>query len=145
MWLSVAFPTCPSCMKNSNKCYHRNCPSGGKEPMEINPDTSFVCCPSCGKSWHIKESSYYCSCNYVFSAEDVSVEVDAIVANARLIAQEMKRNAETQKRISSMTTTEIEIKAEKTIRKTFGDKLWETLKNALPAIVAAIKACLNIK
>lgn len=143
MWLSVAFPTCPSCMKNSNKCYHRNCPEGAKEPMEIDPESSFVHCPSCDKSWNIKESSYYCSCGYVFSADDVSIELDAIVANARLIVQEMKRAAETQKRINDMTTADIEVKAEQTIKKTFGEKLWESLKGLLPTIVLAIKTWLQ--
>ncbi len=113
--------------------------------MEINPDSSFVKCPSCGKSWHIKESSYYCSCGYVFSADDVSVEVDAIVANAKLIAQELKRNYDTKKRIMALTTSDIEKETEITIKKTFGEKIWNMIKNAVPAIVVAIKTWLNIK
>lgn len=112
--------------------------------MEINPDTSFVRCPSCEKSWNIKESNYYCSCEYVFSAEDVSIEIDAIVANARLIAQEIRRSAETQRRIRVMTESDIGVEAEKTIKHTFGEKIWETLKGLLPAIVAAVRAWLGI-
>lgn len=144
MWLSVAFPTCPQCGENSNKCFHRNCPAGAKEPMEINADTAHVRCPSCKKEWHIMDSNYFCSCDYVFSADDVSIEVNAIVANAKLIAQEIKRATETQKRINAITNSEIEITVKHTIRKTFGDKLWETIKSVLPAIVTAVRAWLNI-
>lgn len=145
MWLSVAFPTCPSCRNNSNKCYHKTCPQGGKIPMEINPDTAHVRCPSCGKSWHIKESNYYCNtCNYRFSAEDVRIEIDAIVANAKLIAQEMKRIANTRERINTMTYHDIENIAKSTIKKTFGEKLWEIIKKSIPAIVETIKAWLGI-
>lgn len=144
MWLSVAFPTCPRCRSNSNKCYHKDCPSGGYDPMEINSDTSYVRCPSCNRSWHIKESSYYCTCNHVFSAYDVEVEVDAIVANARLIAQEIQRTAATRQRINAMTTRDIETKARETIKKSFGEKVWAALKDMLPAIVAAVKAWLGV-
>ncbi len=112
--------------------------------MEINTDTSYVRCPSCKKEWHIMSSNYFCSCDYVFSAEDVSIEVNAIVANAKLIAQEIKRASETQKRIAAITNSDIEIRVEHTIRKTFGEKLWETIKGVLPAIVATVKAWLNI-
>ncbi len=144
MWLSVAFPTCPNCNKNANKCYHKNCPKGATKPMEINPDTSFVRCPSCDKTWPIKESNYYCSCDYIFTAEDVSVEIEAIVATARLIAQEIKRTSETKKRINEMTIEAIENTATTTIKKSFGEKVWSALKDALPIIVAAIRMWLKI-
>lgn len=145
MWLSVAFPTCPSCTKNANKCYHKNCPKGAKHPMEINPDTSFVRCPSCNKEWYIMDSNYYCSCGHAFTANDVSIEVNAIVANARLIAQEMRRNAATRSRINNLTNNDIETRTESTIRKTFGDKVWNIIKGSLPAIVETIKIWLGIK
>lgn len=144
MWLSVAFPTCPRCRSNSNQCYHKDCRSGARKPMEIDSDTSMVRCPSCGQSWHIKESNYYCTCDYVFSAYDVEVEIDAIVANAKLIAQEIRRTAATRARINALTTRDIELKAQDTIKKTFGAKIWEALKDMLPAIVAAVKAWLGV-
>ena len=71
--------------------------------MEINSDNSEVMCPSCGDHWPIWSSSYYCSCGYVFSATEVSVEVEAIVANAKLIANELRRSMETRNRISAIT------------------------------------------
>ncbi len=144
MWLSVAFPTCPSCRNNSHKCYHRDCSSGGKKPMEINPDTSYVRCPSCGESWHINKSNYYCTCNYVFSANEVSDEINAIVANAKLIANELKRNAETWQRMHSITNRDIEIKTKETIKSNFGEKVWDVLKSFLPTIVEAVKKWLGL-
>ncbi len=145
MWLSVGFPTCPSCENNNNRCYHKDCPKGAKEPMQINPDTSVVQCPSCSYEWHIKDSRYYCSCGHVFSADDVIEEVDAIIINAKLIAKELRRAASTRERISSMTTRDIEIKAESTIKKSFGETLWNLIKKSIPSIVVAIKEWFNIK
>lgn len=144
MWISVAFPTCPSCHNNSHTCFHRNCPNGAKEPMEIDPETSYVKCPSCNKSWHIKQSNYYCSCNYVFSAEDVSVEIDAIVANAKLIARELERNIASKNRIKELTDNAIETKTKNIIKTKFGEKVWTVLKNILPTIVAVVRTWLKI-
>ena len=143
MWLSVAFPTCPSCKKNSNQCFHKNCPKSGKKPMEIDPETSRVKCPSCNSEWNIMDTNYYCSCGYIFLAKDVSVEIDAIVANARLIAQELKREAEAHQRIINMTTSAIETRAKDTIIKKFGEKIWQALKSFLPTIVVAIRKWLE--
>jgi len=90
-------------------------------------------------------SAYYCKhpCNYVFSANDVSVEVNAIVANARLIAAEIRRTEGTRARIESMVNREIEIKAETVIKKTFGQKVWELMKKSISAIVVAVKRWLG--
>lgn len=112
--------------------------------MEINPENSFVRCPSCGDNWHIKASNYYCSCNYIFSADDVKEEIDAIVINAKLIAKELQRSASTWNRIESYTNREIEIKAENTIKKSFGAKVWDALKGVLPTIVKAVRAWMGI-
>lgn len=144
MWLSVAFPTYPKCRNNSHKCYHKNCPNGATHSMEINPDNAYVRCPSCGKSWPIKESSYYCTCDYVFSANEVCDEINAIVANAKLIANEIRRSASTWNRMEKLTNNEIEIKTEKTIKSSFGEKVWTVVKNFLPAIVEAVRKWLGI-
>lgn len=139
MWMSVAFPTCPKCAKNANKCYHKNCPKGGRTPMQIDSDTSDVRCLDCGKSWKIKESEYYCSCGYVFSARDVSLELDAIISNAKLIASEIERTKLTKERIQAMTDREISRKATDTIKRIGGERVWNMIKNVLPTIVEIIK------
>ena len=139
MWMSVAFPTCPRCFENANKCYHKNCPKGGKTPLEIDSDTPNVRCLDCGKSWGIKESEYYCSCGYVFSAQDVSLEIEAIIVHARLIAAEIERNKLTKERIQSMTDKEISRKATDTIKRIGDDRIWSIVKNVIPTIVTIIK------
>lgn len=144
MWLSVAFPTCPKCNNNSHKCYHRNCPNGAKKPMEIDPDTSFVHCPSCDSKWEIKDSNYFCSCGYTFTATEVSDEINAIIYNAKIIANELRRTAHTISRINTLTDREIEIKTENTIKKKFGEKVWHTIKTFLPTIIVAVKNWLGI-
>ena len=144
MWLSVAFPTCPKCQNNSNECYHRNCPQGAQNPMEINPETSYVKCPSCKKEWPIKASNYFCSCNYVFSAKEVSIEIDAIVANAKLIVAEMRRQDATLSRIARLTDHDIAVKAEATVKKKFGEKIWMFLKRSLPIIIDVVKTWTHI-
>lgn len=144
MWLDVAFPRCPSCGKNANQCYHRDCPSGGRKPMEINSDSAYVKCPSCTTSWHIRESSYYCSCGYVFSASEVSDELDAIIANAKLIANELKRSMNTRNRINNITDQVIADLAADTIKKGFGEKVWNVIKKSIPAIIQAVKGWLGL-
>lgn len=144
MWLSVAFPTCPKCRNNSNECFHRNCPQGAQKPMEINPDTAYVRCPSCEKEWPISSSNYFCTCNYVFSANDVSIEIDAIVANAKLIAAEMRREYATRCRIESLTEHDIASTTEATVKKKFGEKIWMFLKRSLPIVVYVVKKWIGI-
>ena len=144
MWLSVAFPTCPRCNNNANKCYHKGCPKGAKHPMEIDPDTAFVRCPTCDKKWGIKESNYFCSCGYSFSANEVSDEINAIIYNAKIIANELKRTAMTINRIHILTENEIETKAKNTIIKKFGTKVWNAIKAFLPTIFLAVKSWLDL-
>jgi uncharacterized membrane protein len=112
--------------------------------MEINPDTKDVRCPSCGRQWYIADTTYYCTCDYIFSAKDVSIEIEAIVANARLIAQEIERAAASRSRIDALTNHAIEITAEKTIKKKFGEKIWTVVKSILPALVSVVRKWLHI-
>ena len=144
MWLSVAFPRCPHCGDNANQCYHKDCPKGGKLPMEINSDNAYVRCPSCEREWPIKQSDYYCSCGYVFSADDVSDELNAIIINAKLIANDLKRKIETKNRIERITDTVIANTASDVIKSSFGERVWNLLKSAIPAIVQAVKGWLGI-
>ena len=98
----------------------------------------------CGHNWEIYESNYYCLCGHHFQTEDVLDEVNAIVANAKLVARELRRNAETMKRIENLTNTEISRHIEKVIKPKFGDVVWGLIKNSLGIIVSAVRKALGI-
>ena len=112
--------------------------------MEIDSDTAEVKCPSCGDHWPIRSSSYYCSCGYIFSADEVSDEVNAIIYNAKLIANELRRTMDTRSRISAITDKVIADVAADTIKKGFGERVWNLLKKSIPAIIQAVKGWIGL-
>ena len=151
MKVDVSFPRCPSCTNDdydNDKSYHKNCSSGGRIPLVINTDTSWIYCPSCDpryeRGWRITDSVYYCAHGHTFSAAEVMDEVNAIVANAKLIANELKRTYATQQRIRDLTQTSVTNTIEMVIKKHAGQTVWNLLRRSVGAIVSAVGKWLGI-
>src|SRR5829696_7145461 len=85
-WIPLPFPTCPSCRRSWVRSYHRNCYFDGE--ISINAHLKRAKCEGCDKEWPLMNTRFYCSCNYVFSASDVSsaLSTDALVRQ-RIVEQ----------------------------------------------------------
>ena len=90
MRVQIPFPKCKSCYNDSPKSFHKSCRLGGNDPLEINPSTNMVYCPTCAEEWDIFTTTYYCSCGSVFFAKDVADEVEYIIMLSAYVAEEIK-------------------------------------------------------
>ena len=85
MRVSLPFPKCHSCGKDSVISYHRNC--GGKMQVEIQTDE--VYCEKCKHHWNIWDSKYHCSCGAIFEAREVRKALMEVLACCRACADEL--------------------------------------------------------
>lgn len=95
----LPFPECPACGKDGARAYHRNC--GGV--MWVDPETEIVSCERCGKSWHIVESGYCCSCGNRFEASEVKDELDRMLRYCLVVAAELQSMMEADRKRKKMS------------------------------------------
>ncbi|MEX3653890.1 hypothetical protein ABFW14_12200 [Mycolicibacterium fortuitum] len=75
-FLPLPFPACPGCNNSWKTSFHRNC--GGE--IEVEPITRAVRCGSCDNRWIVYDSTFYCSCGNVFSAQEVHKAIDELMS-----------------------------------------------------------------
>ena len=86
MKIALPFPKCPNCEANSSSSIHKDC--GGK--LRIETSTDEVYCDNCSHHWNIWDSNYFCSsCGHIFSAEQVSHTLTAVLVACRVAAEEL--------------------------------------------------------
>lgn len=90
MKVQVSFPKCRVCRNEAPKSFHKDCPNGGGVPLEIDPQSKIIYCSKCGNNWRIYDSTYYCSCGSIFTAKQVSDEVEYVIKLSKLVADEIR-------------------------------------------------------
>lgn len=86
VWIPLPFPRCPSCHSSWVRCYHRDCYTGGE--ILVEPYLKQARCEGCSLQWHVMDTTFYCSCGYVFHASEVDEALYSFsVLKDRLIQQ----------------------------------------------------------
>ena len=88
MNIPLPFPYCPECGNDSRYCYHASDDCEGL--LEIDPDTEVVLCTKCQHAWNLRDSRYHCSCGNTFLAKDIEAELDELIEDCKICAEELE-------------------------------------------------------
>lgn len=89
-WVQLPFPACPSCGKEWVSSRHRDCAKNGE--VELDPDARLARCDSCSRRWSLSRTTFYCTCDRVFSPAEVESAMSELVRAAQLLARLMEQN-----------------------------------------------------
>lgn len=104
MEILLPFPRCPSCNRESNTSYHRDC--GGQLRIQVSNDE--VLCTKCNHHWNIWDSKYYCVCGHCFSANEVKNTLIELLAACQVCADEIA--AQDKARQARLRASEISLR-----------------------------------
>ena len=86
LWIPLPFPSCVRCQRSWIRTFHRNCVRSGE--IVIEPSLRQAKCVGCNSQWPVINTTFYCSCNYVFTAAEVANALSAInLLRNRLLQQ----------------------------------------------------------
>lgn len=100
--IPLPFPTCSNCTQSWVECRHRSCQAQGK--LLIEPRSRIVQCDACYKEWELSQTTFYCSCGYIFQASDVENAINTVNLLKEQLLQQIRSMEQAE--ISIQQTTQ---------------------------------------